>query len=190
MRKMRPLIAALLLAGCGSNGDKSGTPKETDAEQAAAAKNGVEMGPEEFVSRTPNAPHYVRPPRDPAIIWKGIDGRIALVDTRTGDYFHAQTTDRERRLSDYRFFTKNGKLVCIFMTQDGSGTYAKKWKQFPIRVVHIEEAKIQSPEVRAARKRISIKRFAEFLTADPDFADNPSSQFVVIDAPVSAKDPV
>ena len=61
-----------------------------------------------------------------------------MVHEKTGDYVIGQDVDRERGLTDLRFTTKNGKLVCVFLTQWGA--YAKGDAVFPIRIYGIKEA--------------------------------------------------
>jgi hypothetical protein len=129
-------------------------------------------------------PTYLRPKNDPDIYLSSMDNRTAMVDTKTGDFIIGQETDRERMIRDYRFTTKSGKLVCIFMVQVGTGAQGTKSDPVPYRVFHIEESATQTPEVKEARKRISFQRFAEFMTAFPDYAEDSSRQFVVIDAPL------
>lgn len=125
---------------------------------------------------------YPRPPRDPNITLSSIGNNITLVDRNTGDYFLVQSGDQERLLISFLYMTKDGKLVCGFKTQM-SGGFGMKWDVYPIRIYGVVEAEQQSDEIRAARQRISPRRFAEFLTAFPTFADNPELEFVVFEAP-------
>jgi hypothetical protein len=50
----------------------------------------------------------------------------------------------------------------------------------PIRVFAILESNKPTDAIRAARKRISLMKFAEFMAAFPDFANNPEKDFVII----------
>ena len=124
---------------------------------------------------------YPRPPADPDIYWTGKDNRIAMVDRKTGDYLLSSGGDNEDMLVSFQYMTRDDKLVCTFKTQ-WAGGFQMKWQTMPIKVFEVIEADQQTIETRSARGRISVERFAEFMAAFPDFANNPERDFVVIDA--------
>ena len=179
-RKWTILVGVLLpmLAACS---DKS-EPNESSEKMAEK-----EAPVEEYVSKTPGAKIYMQPPSDPNIVWRGIDNKIALIDEKSGDMVLSQVADRERRIMHLAYVTKDRELVRTFMTQWGGGTYARRWKVFPIRVWNIEEARKLTPDAEAALPRATLEHFAQFMASWPNFGDTP---FMLIDAPVSEEDPL
>jgi hypothetical protein len=187
--KVLAAVAILSVAGCGKS-PRHGT------RQAEGARMGGQDKPwwqdrydqqkakaRERTARLLQASKsYPRPRTDPDIVLSGVGNQVALVDRKTGDYLLAQSGDQERMLLDFLYMTKEGKLVCGFKTQM-SGGFAMKWEAYPIRVYAVVEADQQTDEIRAARRRISLERFAEFMTAFPTFAKNPELEFVVFEAP-------
>jgi hypothetical protein len=180
------LVACLatLLASCGkqNSSEETGMEKELRPEWAdmydAQQKKKLDRARE--LSKT--SPIYRKPKSDPDIYITGVNGRVAAVDRKTGDYVIGQTVDRERMLEDFRFTTKSGKLVCVFMIQIVSGSRGTLEDPVPYRVYHVKESENQTDEVREARKRISFARFAEFIRAE--WGDNEDNrQFIIIDAP-------
>jgi hypothetical protein len=125
---------------------------------------------------------YRRPATNPDIYSTGKGNRIAMVDRTTGDYLLSSGGDNENLVVSFDYMTKDDKLVCTFKTQ-WAGGFRMKWQVMPIRVFAIIETNQQTDEVHAARQRISIAKFAEFMAASPDFSNNPERDFVVIDAP-------
>lgn len=125
---------------------------------------------------------YPRPPADPNIYWTGKGNKIAMVDRKTGDYLLCDGWDHENLIMTLSYMTKDDQLVCWFNTQWGGG-YGMEWERYPIRVFGVGEAKHQTDAVRAARKRITLERLAEFMAAFPDYARNPEKDFVIFDAP-------
>lgn len=181
----RALACMAMFASAACSAEQPGSGREQAAHRVRT-EGAVEV--EEFVSKTPGAKIYPQPPRNLKIVLKGIDDKIALVDTGTGDMLLSQEADRERHIMYFAYVTKDRELVRMFMTQWGGGTY-KKWRVYPIRVWNVEEAKQISPAVEAARPRATFERFAVFLSSWPDFKDR-EGVFMVIDAPVSEVDPL
>ena len=175
---------ALFLAGCGE--------RDTDREGSFSAKHisaSEVKNVDEFVSKTIGAKIYPQPPQNSQIVLKNIGDRSALVDMQTGDMLLSQEADRERRIMYFAYVTKDRKLVRVFMTQWGGGSYGRRWKTYPIRLWNTEEAKITTPEVVEARSRATISKFAQFLSSWPDFKGK-DRFFMIIDAPVSETDPL
>jgi hypothetical protein len=191
-RAVAPLfaLAAMLSAtGCGGSASKGGDKAE-DARMGGEGRSGrddvYEAAKAKARAKTARlietSTTYPRPADDPDIYAGGKDNRIAMFDRKTGDFLLTRMADRERFLMDFDYMTRDGELVCTFATQFGGGI-AQDWQTYPVRVYAVEEADRPPSEAREGRKCISIKRFAEFLTAFPDFSEGPKHDFVVIDAP-------
>lgn len=125
------------------------------------------------------APTYFQPPRDHGIIYKPRDSRIAVEEQSTGDFM---ISHGQRDFIDLHFTTKSGKLVRIFGAQFGSRVVVDGISLSPIAVYEILNSKFEDSDVIEARKRMSFKRLAEYMTAYPDFANYPDNKFVIIDA--------
>jgi hypothetical protein len=131
------------------------------------------------------APTYFQPTRDTGIIYKPRDNKIAVEEQSTGDFIIAHG---QRELMDLHFTTKSGKTASIFRTKFGSRVIVDGISLRPIRVFKILNSKFEDDEVIEARKRMSFKRLAEYMTAFPQFADYPDHKFVIIDAPGEQED--
>jgi hypothetical protein len=105
-----------------------------------------------------------------------------MVDRQAGDYLLSSLGDNENLIVSFYYMTKSDEPVCTFKTQWAGGVRSK-WSVMPIRVLAIADSDKQTDEIRAARERISISKFAEFMAAFPDFSNNPGRDFVIIDAP-------
>lgn len=180
--------AVLLMTGCGRDGrqseaEKAGMGRQEkpwwhdmyEEEKAKARRRIAEL--------IETSPTYPRPPADPDLYWSGKGNKIIVVDRKTGDYLLYAGASKEGELSAFDFTTKHDEFVVEFKTQM-SGGFGMKWDRYPIRVYGIVEANNQTPEVREARKRMSMARFAQFIAALPTFSRHPEQDFVVIDAPL------
>lgn len=177
-------LVAMTIVGCDQK------KSERRGKKLSSKSVMVEVKPvEEFISKTPNARIIMQPSNDPHIVIKNVSDKIAFIDVMSGDMLLMQEADGERRIEYFAYVTKDRDLVRVFMTQFGGGHYGKKWKVFPIRVWNIEDPKHLAPAAAAARPRATLERLAKFLSSDPDFKDKPKS-FMLIDAPVSAQDPL
>jgi hypothetical protein len=130
-------------------------------------------------------PVYYRPKNDPDIYWTGIDGRIAMIDKNSGDQMIMYGgRNPEQKTAYYRFMTKSGMLICTFRVHFGTGGKGTISDPAIYRVYAIEEAPNRITDVKEARKRILLERFATFIASDPDNLNNPERQYLIIDAPL------
>ena len=134
-----------------------------------------------FLELAESNPTVTQPDPFPSVKMGGIEGKIAYINSDSGEMLIMHSSEAERSLVHYAFRLGSGELVAFYKVQIISGAdlpYA------PYRIYDITYNASPSPAAKKAAAEVGIEHFARYVAANPDYSEEGGRKMKVVQAPL------